>query len=107
MGLFDMSTKRMTLSRGIELAQSTPHAVLLDVRTVEEFEQGHLPGSVNLPVNRIQSIAFDKQIPLFVYCQSGMRSGRACSYLQQVGYTATNIGGLAGYQGTLESGRTT
>lgn len=62
------------------------------------------PGSVNLPLDRIETIAIAPSRPLFVYCRSGARSAQACSILKRRGYDARNIGGVLGYRGRLERG---
>ena len=62
-------------------------ALLIDVRTPSEFNQGHLDGAANLPLDTINT-AFsdiDKQTPIVVYCRSGNRSGQAMSYLKKQG----------------------
>lgn len=102
MSLLNLLEKRPSLAQGLEEYGNTPGAVLLDVRTPKEYAQGHLPGSVNLPLDRIQAIEIDKAAPLFVYCLSGGRSRQACAWLTGQGYTATNIGGISGYNGRLE-----
>lgn len=101
MGLFDRLQDMPNLEEGIKKVQATPGAVLLDVRSVEEYRQGHLEGSVNLPINQIPTIDISKDTPIFVYCLSGARSKRAEKFLQKNGYQAENIGGLAGYKGKL------
>ncbi|MEG2378076.1 MAG: rhodanese-like domain-containing protein [Clostridia bacterium] len=88
----------------MKTAKTTENAVLLDVRTAEEFAAGHVPGSVNLPLDVIATIAIPTSAPLFVYCHSGARSARACEILIQRGYTVTNIGGIVEYSGTTERG---
>ncbi len=91
------------LSEGFRQAQETEGAVLLDVRTREEYSGGHLPGSVNLPLDKLEQISYEKETPLFVYCRSGARSGRAVEVLKKKGYeNAVNIGGVLGYNGPLE-----
>lgn len=92
------------LEEGLAEAEKTEDAVLLDVRTPEEYDEGHLPGSVNLPLDRIETIAIAPSRPLFVYCRSGARSAQACSILKRRGYDARNIGGVLGYRGRLERG---
>lgn len=83
--------------------RSTPNAVLLDVRTPEEYKSGHIPGSVNIPLQTINNVDFDKTTHIFVYCLSGARSRRATLYLNKVGYAnAKNIGGIAAYNGERE-----
>ena len=82
--------------------QAVPQGtVLLDVRTPEEFEAGHLPGAVNLDV---QAPDFEEQLlagfsssgNYYVYCRSGNRSGQAIERMRAAGFTGelTNYGGL-------------
>ncbi|MGF1900375.1 rhodanese-like domain-containing protein [Aliivibrio sifiae] len=73
-------------------------ALLIDVRTPNEFNQGHVKGAANLPLNTVNT-AFadiDKNTPIVVYCRSGNRSGQAMSYLQQEGFTQVHNGGGLG-----------
>ena len=83
-----------------------PDAVLLDVRTEAEFRQGHIPGSVNLPLQSLdnaEEIIENKDIPIYVYCRSGSRSRQAAAILGVLGYTnVTNIGGIGAYTGKVE-----
>jgi len=71
---------------------------LLDVREPDEFEAGHIPGAINIPLNdirrRISEIPRGKQI--LVYCQVGRRAHLALRILLQDGFTAANICG--GYE---------
>ncbi|PQJ85040.1 MULTISPECIES: rhodanese-like domain-containing protein [Aliivibrio] len=70
-------------------------ALLIDVRTPNEFNQGHVKGAANLPLNTVNT-AFadiDKNTPIVVYCRSGNRSGKAMTYLQQEGFTQVHNGG--------------
>ena len=91
-----------TIDEGVQLCRSTPNAVLLDVRTPEEYAEGHIPGSVNHPLERMQSYDGDVSAPIFAYCRSGARSARACALLEEMDYSATNIGGIIHYTGALE-----
>lgn len=63
-------------------------AFLLDVRTPEEFAEGHLPGAVNIPVQvldqRMDEVPKDRSV--VIYCRSGGRSARATGMLQAKGY---------------------
>ena len=96
--------QRPDMNDGVEQARQTPGALLLDVRTPEEYAAGHVPGSRNIPLDRVGEAELDREAPLFVYCRSGARSGQACSTLRERGYDATNIGGILHYEGTLEQG---
>ena len=91
---------------GLAQFEATPGAVLLDVRTPQEYAQGHIPGSRNLPLQELDGIGQavpDRATPLFVYCLSGARSRQAAAMLGRMGYTGvTNIGGISGYRGEWE-----
>lgn len=102
MNLMEKLRRKNTFSGGLEAYQNTENAILLDVRTPEEYRSGHIAGSRNVPLDEIDRINSDKTQPLFLYCHSGRRSAQACTWLQRRGYTATNIGGISGYQGELE-----
>lgn len=105
MGFFDMF-KQKDMNQGIKEYQSVPGAVLLDVRTPKEYQEGHVPGSKNVPlqaISQVTSVAKAKETPLFVYCYSGSRSGQAVNMLKRMGYTnVRNIGGISSYTGKVE-----
>ena len=103
MSIFSLFQKP-DLDAGVARCRRTPGAVLLDVRTPEEYAAGHVPGSRNIPLDRIGGAQLDKSAPLFVYCRSGARSGQACAILTQRGFEAVNIGGILYYHGELEQG---
>ena len=96
----------LDLAQGLLECEKTPGAVLVDVRTPEEYAEGHIAGSRNLPlqaITRVEDAIPEKTSPVFLYCQSGGRSRRAAAFLEKIGYTCVrNIGGLAGYNGPLE-----
>jgi phage shock protein E len=105
MGIFDFFGNRPDFSAGLETFQASPGAVLLDVRTPEEYRSGHVPGSVNLPLDRLSSRQFSPDTPLFVYCLSGARSAQACAWLSRQGCrTVRNLGGITSYRGPVERG---
>ena len=91
---------------GVTEVESTEGAVLLDVRTVDEYAEGHIPGSINIPLDTVASVLEcipDKDAPLFVHCLSGGRSGKAVAFLKKLGYTQVkNIGGINLYNGPVE-----
>lgn len=104
MGFFDL-LRGADINAGIAEYKKTDGAVLLDVRTPEEYSDGHIDGGINLPLDRISYIedtVKDKNTPLYVHCLSGSRSAQAVSYLKRIGYTnAKNIGGINGYNGKV------
>lgn len=64
--------------------------VLLDVRSAEEFAEGHLPHAINLDVNaksfEAEIAKLDTTKTYYVYCQAGVRSVKACAKLQEKGF---------------------
>lgn len=65
-------------------------AIILDVRSRQEYQEGHLQGAINIPEFEIQS-KIQKAIPkknqlIIVYCQYGGRSRNACRIMKQLGY---------------------
>lgn len=70
-------------------------ATLVDVRTKEEYQAGHLPGSLNIPLQQLESrlASIPKNKAVVTCCASGMRSGSAKALLQARGYEAHNGGG--------------
>lgn len=105
MGLFNFF-QQPNFNQLYELFTMTSNAVLLDVRTEEEYAEGHVPNSKNLPVEKIEKIKTvvpNKETPLFVYCLSGARSRTACQYLEKQGYTDIHdLGGIHNYTGNIE-----
>lgn len=94
------------INREVETCRETPGGLLVDVRTPEEYRQGHIPGSVNLPlgeIGQVDRIGAQADTPLFLYCRSGARSGQASAFLRRMGYRSVhNIGGIAAYRGKVE-----
>jgi rhodanese-related sulfurtransferase len=108
-----MSINQVEPPHAYEILQANPDAVYLDVRTEDEFAQGHAAGAINIPVVFLKPGAppqlnesfldvAQKVLPqgkkLVVGCMAGGRSQRACEILEQAGYSdLTNIrGGFGG-----------
>lgn len=74
-------------------------AFLVDVRTPGEFADGHVKGSVNIPLNTVAAeiSKFKNKKNIVVFCRSGARSGQAKSILQQNGITDVVNGGAWDY----------
>lgn len=68
---------------------------LVDVREVEEFEALHLEGARNFPLSQLADTyeQLDKDNLYYVICKSGMRSARACQFLEEQGYEVINVQG--------------
>jgi rhodanese-related sulfurtransferase len=68
---------------------------LVDVRTAQEFSQGHIPGALNIPVDEVRSrlSEFPRDRAIAIYCQVGQRGYLATRILKQSGLSAMNIWG--------------
>lgn len=94
--------KTLTPQQAKERMEQNPQAVVLDVRTQEEYDAGHLPNAVLLPVDLIEAkspevtkVLPDKDAEIMVYCRSGKRAHRASQALADMGYTnVEHIGGI-------------
>ena len=74
---------------------------LVDVREVEEFQTLHLEGAHNLPLSQLADTyeQLDKEQLHYVICKSGMRSARACQFLEEHGYKVINVqGGMTAFE---------
>jgi rhodanese-related sulfurtransferase len=87
---------------------SDANAVILDVRTEDEFNEGMIPGAINIDIYKGQGFiysieALDKTKNYYVYCRSGGRSGQACSIMSQLGFENTYnlLGGIMNWEGEV------
>ena len=84
---------------------------VIDVRTIEEFTAGHVPGAVFMPLHVVplRLSEFSRRSPVYVVCESGARASQACQYLDQHGYQAVNLhGGMSAWRSAglpIESSR--
>ena len=102
--------KQVSMEEGLELMEADSDYILLDVRRDDEFEDGHIPGAINIPNESIgtEEIAElpDKNQTIYVYCRSGNRSKQASQKLVDLGYTdVIEFGGIIDYSGEIEKGR--
>jgi phage shock protein E len=73
--------------------------IWIDVRSAEEYQQGHLPGAIHIPhtdiASRIHEVTQDKNAQIQLYCRSGRRSGLAEVELKKLGFNqVVNAGGF-------------
>lgn len=76
-------------------------ALLVDVRSNDEWELSHAKGAMLFPLDRIghgEVPTEDTGKKIYVYCASGSRSGMAAQILRQKGFNVENIGGLGGWK---------
>ncbi|EPC7166871.1 DsrE/DsrF/DrsH-like family protein [Staphylococcus pseudintermedius] len=95
------SLKKDELERLGELGQ------LIDVRTDEEYQEGHIRGAKSWPLDQIELFKGDKNQTYYLYCRSGKRSAQASSALAKRGYNVVSLdGGFVAYSEEVEAHRT-
>lgn len=92
-----------------EQLENDNNAVILDVRTDDEVEEGYIPDSTNIDIYLGQEFIdelekLDKTKNYYVYCRSGNRSGQACAIMNSIGFeNAYNLeGGFMNWDGEIE-----
>lgn len=101
------AVRRMTMKEIPSIFVTEPKCLILDVRTTEEYREGHLPGALSLPNETIgevpPALLPDRNVCLLLYCRSGRRSQQAAQKLARMGYTnVVDLGGLRDWTGPLE-----
>ncbi len=79
---------------------------IIDVREKEEYDYGHVPTAVNLPLSELAASyqTLEKGQEYFIICQTGGRSATACQFLGNQGYQVVNVmGGTSAWMGKLEA----
>ena len=95
--------RKPSINEAVKEYRNTPEAVLIDVREVDEYQSGHIPGAMNVPLSSISSIGLPKNRPLYLYCLRGTRSRRAVTALKRMGYkNVKSIGGITDFKGQVE-----
>ena len=82
--------------------------LLVDVREIDEFANGHIPDAINVPLSELEQSA-EKVLPkdkiLYVYCRSGQRSTTAVRQLKEMGFEDVfNVGGIINWSYEVETG---
>ena len=80
----------------VPAAEVADDAVMVDVREQDEWDAGHAPRAVHIPMGDLTARVGElpeSDAPLAVVCRSGNRSGRVVAWLTQQGYDAVNVGG--------------
>ncbi len=105
MGILD-AFKKVDINEEVKNMKGVEGAVLLDVRNDDEYKDGHIPGSINIPLGDIANVEKtigDHDTPVFVYCLRGSRSTQAVSKMKAMGYSnVKSIGGIASYKGEIQ-----
>jgi len=84
-----LENKEISYKKLEEMIKQNVNAILLDVRSKQEFEEGHLEGAINIPLyeleKQIEKLP-DKSCTILIYCASGYRSKQAKEKLESLGY---------------------
>jgi rhodanese-related sulfurtransferase len=85
-----------------------PNAIILDVRTADEFNEGYIPRAINIDIYKGQGFIYaleelDKSKNYYVYCKAGARSAQACAIMNELGFETTyNLeGGFMNWKGDV------
>ncbi|MBE6114046.1 MAG: rhodanese-like domain-containing protein [Erysipelotrichaceae bacterium] len=98
---------QMSMNDAMDLMENESDYVILDVRTLEEYNEKHILGAMNIPNESIGTEEIDalpdKEQLIFVYCRSGNRSRQASEKLVELGYTnIIEMGGIGDWSGEFE-----
>lgn len=98
--------RQIDMNEAVVMMAAETDYIILDVRTEEEFAQGHIPGAINV-ANEVIGTEQIPQLPnkdqlILVYCRSGNRSKHAAEKLVALGYTnIVEFGGIRDWQGEV------
>ena len=97
----------ITAEEAKQIMDSEEGYIILDVRTQEEYDQGHIPGAILIPDNEVkvtaEDVLTDKDQLILVYCRSGRRSKLASEILVELGYTnIKEFGGIIDWPYEIE-----
>ena len=99
--------RRITADEAQVLMQQTQDYLILDVRSPEEFAEGHIPHAINIPMEQFgeappQELP-DRNQTIFVYCVKGIRSMNVANRLAHMGYkNIVEMGGIQDWHGAIE-----
>ena len=97
----------ITAQQAKEMMDTQSNYIILDTRTQEEYDEGHIPGAILIPYDEImqkaESVLTDKNQLILVYCRSGRRSKLASEDLVKLGYTnIREFGGIIDWPYEIE-----
>jgi len=104
----EVSYRQITMDEAVAIMEEEKNYIILDVRTVAEFNEKHIPGAINIPNETIATDTIpelpDKEQLILVYCRSGNRSKQAAEKLVKLGYTnIVEFGGINDWTGETET----
>lgn len=91
----------------VKIMNENKDYVIVDVRTPDEYKEGHIPNAINIPNETINETVYnklkDKNQLILIYCRSGSRSRQAAYKMQKLGYTnLVDFGGIINWKGKIE-----
>lgn len=98
--------KHVSMDDIVEIMNENKNYIILDVRTIAEYNEGHIPNAICIPNETIGSNTIselpDKEQLILVYCRSGNRSKQAAEKLKKLGYTnLIEFGGIIDWKGEI------
>lgn len=98
---------QITMKEAKDIFEAKGDYIILDVRTEEEYGEGHIPGAICVPNETIEDAEIkelpDKEQTIYVYCRSGNRSKQASEKLVKMGYiNIIEFGGIIDWEGEIE-----
>ena len=104
----DSAIQTVDSKTAIQMMKESDNYLIVDVRTSQEFDSGHIENAINIDNNLIQKANQPlAQLPdtdqtIFIYCRSGNRSSQAAKKLESLGYTSIiDFGGIQNWDGDL------
>ena len=101
------SYRQINMEEAEKIMKEEKNYIILDARTPEEYEEGHIPHAINIPNETISTKEIselpDKNQLILVYCRSGNRSRQASEKLSKLGYSnIVEFGGIIDWKGEIE-----
>ena len=102
----EMRIKHVSMDEIVQIMNENTDYIILDVRTIAEYNEGHIPNAICIPNetigNNTMSELPDKEQLILIYCRSGNRSKQAAEKLKKLGYTnLIDFGGIIDWKGEI------
>lgn len=99
--------RHVSMNDIVKIMEENKDYVIVDVRTPNEYKEGHIPNAINIPNETINETVYnklkDKNQLILIYCRSGSRSRQAAYKMQKLGYTnLVDFGGIINWKGKIE-----
>ena len=88
---FNLWANDISQDKLLKMMKSDSKPLLIDVRSINEYQEGHIKGAINIPHGnigkQISTLGLNKTQQIVLYCRSGYRAGKAAKVLKQQGFT--------------------